>query len=197
MLEGLVTRRPITDEAETSIIDGDSVISYNNHASTSVTITVIFSTIVAISGSYAFGNAVGYSSPAKSGIMKDLGLSLSEYAVFGSILTVGGMLGAACSGKIADLVGRRGVSLLLTVTYVKDAWYPVSCLMQIPLYLAEIAAKNVRGAFSSLTILMLCCGKAVMFIMGSLINWRTSALIGVIPCVLQLIGLFFIPESPR
>ncbi|PPS06768.1 hypothetical protein GOBAR_AA13869 [Gossypium barbadense] len=203
MLEGLVTRRPITDEAETSIIDGDSVISYNNHASTSVTITVIFSTIVAISGSYAFGNAVGYSSPAKSGIMKDLGLSLSEYAVFGSILTVGGMLGATCSGKIADLVGRRGVSLLLTVTYVKDAWYPVSCLMQamgiseifcitgwfaivfskdalwldlgrllvgcgsgvlcyvrssqssliqIPLYLAEIAAKNVRGAFSSLTI---------------------------------------------
>ncbi|KAA3472745.1 sugar transporter ERD6-like 5 [Gossypium australe] len=242
MLEELVTRRPITDEAETSIIDGDCVISYNNHASTSATITVIFSTIVAISGSYAFGNAVrivGYSSPAKSGIMEDLGLSLSEYAVFGSILTVGGMLGAACSGKIADLVGRRGVSLLLTVTYVKDAWYPVSCLMQamgiseifcitgwfaivfskdalwldlgrllvgcgsgvlcyvIPLYVAEIAAKNVRGAFSSLTILMLCCGKAVMFIMGSLINWRTSALIGVIPCVLQLIGLLFIPESPR
>ncbi|KAA3472749.1 sugar transporter ERD6-like 5 [Gossypium australe] len=222
MLEELVTRRPITDEAETSIIDGNSVISYNNHASTSATITVIFSTIVAISGSYAFGNAVrilGYSSPAKSGIMEDLGLSLSEYEVFGSILTVGGMLGAACSGKIADLVGRRVVSLLLTVTYVKDAWYPVSCLMQdalwldlgrllvgcgsgvlcyvIPLYVAEIAAKNVRGAFSSLTILMLCCGKAVMFIMGSLINWRTSALIGVIPCVLQLIGLFFIPESPR
>ncbi|KAG4122512.1 hypothetical protein ERO13_D11G271450v2 [Gossypium hirsutum] len=46
-------------------------------------------------------------------------------------------------------------------------------------------------------VLMLCCGKAVMFIMGSLINWRASALIGVIPCVLQLIGLFFIPESPR
>ncbi|KAA3472748.1 sugar transporter ERD6-like 5 [Gossypium australe] len=182
---------------------------------------------------------VGYSSPAKSDIMEDLGLSLSKYAVYGSILTVGGMLEAACSGKIADLVGRRGVSLLLTVTYVKDAWNPVSCLMQamgiseifcitgwfaivfskdalwldlgrllvgcgsgvlcyvIPLYVAEIAAKNVRGAFSSLTILMLCCGKAVMFIMGSLINWRTSALIGVISCVLQLIGLFLIPESPR
>ncbi|TYG95900.1 hypothetical protein ES288_A11G305300v1 [Gossypium darwinii] len=217
MLEGLVTRRPITDEAETSIIDGDSVISYNNHASTSVTITVIFSTIVAISGSYAFGNAVGYSSPAKSGIMKDLGLSLSEYAVFGSILTVGGMLGAACSGKIADLVGRRGamgISEIFCITgwfaivFSKDAlWLDLGRLLVgcgsgvlcyvIPLYLAEIAAKNVRGAFSSLTILMLCCGKAVMFIMGSLINWRTSALIGVIPCVLQLIRLFFIPESPR
>ncbi|KAL1145452.1 hypothetical protein V6Z11_A11G299400 [Gossypium hirsutum] len=197
MLEGLVTRRPITDEAETSIIDGDSVISYNNHASTSVTITVIFSTIVAISGSYAFGNAVGYSSPAKSGIMKDLGLSLSEYAVFGSILTVGGMLGAACSGKIADLVGRRGDALWLDLgRLLVGCGSGVLCYV-IPLYLAEIAAKNVRGAFSSLTILMLCCGKAVMFIMGSLINWRTSALIGVIPCVLQLIGLFFIPESPR
>ncbi|KHG08578.1 hypothetical protein F383_35417 [Gossypium arboreum] len=169
MLEGLVTRRPITDEAETSIIDGDSV---------------------------------GYSSPAKSGIMKDLGLSLSEYAVFGSILTVGGMLGAACSGKIADLVGRRGamgISEIFCITgwfaivFSKDAlWLDLGRLLVgcgsgvlcyvIPLYLAEIAAKNVRGAFSSLTILMLCCGKAVMFIMGSLINWRTSALIGVIPC---------------
>ncbi|KAH1083583.1 hypothetical protein J1N35_023344 [Gossypium stocksii] len=108
MLEWLMMRRPITDEAETSVIDGDSVISYNHHASTSVTITVIFSTLVAISGSYAFGNAVGYSSPAKSGIMEDLGLSVSEYAVFGSILTLGGMLEAACSGKIVDLVGRRG-----------------------------------------------------------------------------------------
>ncbi|MBA0820789.1 hypothetical protein Gohar_025563 [Gossypium harknessii] len=186
-------------------LKGDRVISYNNHASTSVTITVVFSTIVAISGAYAFGNAVGYSSPAKSGIMEDIGLSLSEYAVSGSILTVGGMLGAACSGKIADLA--MGISEIFCITgwfaivFSKDAlWLDLGRLLVgcgsgvicyvIPLYVAEIAAKNVRGAFSSLTI-------AVMFIMGSLINWRTSALIGVIPCVLQLIGLFFIPKSPR
>lgn len=38
-------------------------------------------------------------------------LSIVQYSVFGSILTIGGMIGAILSGRIADLVGRRGVSL--------------------------------------------------------------------------------------
>ncbi|KAK8689462.1 hypothetical protein V6N13_088180 [Hibiscus sabdariffa] len=212
MLEGLVTRRPVIDEAATGIRDG-----CNHNGSSCVTVTVIFSTLVAISGAYAFGNAVGYSSPAKSGVMEDLGLSLAEYAVFSSILTVGGMLGAACSGKMADLLGRRGAMRIsevfcitgwLAIVFAKDAlWLDLGRLLVgcgsgvlcyvIPLYVSEIATKNVRGAFALLFSVMLCCGKAVMFVVGSLINWRNSALIGVIPCVLQLIGVFFIPESPR
>ncbi|XP_039058739.1 sugar transporter ERD6-like 5 isoform X2 [Hibiscus syriacus] len=218
VLEGLVTGKPvIIDEAATSVRYGDSTVGCNHNGSSSVTGTVIFSTLVAISGAYAFGNAVGYSSPVKSGITEDLGLSLAEYAVFSSILTVGGMLGAACSGKIADLLGGRGamgisevfcITGWLAIVFSKDAqWLNLGRLLigcgsgvlcyVIPLYLSEIATKNVRGAFASLFTVMLCCGKAVMFIIGSLINWRTSALIGVVPCVLQLIGVFFIPESPR
>nr|KJB45143.1 hypothetical protein B456_007G292200 [Gossypium raimondii] len=133
---------------------------------------------------------VGYSSPAKSGIMEDLGLSLSEYAVFGSILTVGGMLGAACSGKIADLA--MGISEIFCIT----GWFAI-VFSKDALWLDLGRLLFGCGSGVICYVLMLCCGKAVMFIMGSLINWRTSALIGVIPCVLQLIGLFFIPESPR
>ena len=33
-----------------------------------------------------------------------------QYSVFGSILTIGAMLGAIVSGSIADRAGRRGVS---------------------------------------------------------------------------------------
>lgn len=36
-------------------------------------------------------------------------LPLLQYSVFASIFTVGAMVGATVSGKIADLVGRRGV----------------------------------------------------------------------------------------
>ena len=32
-----------------------------------------------------------------------------QYSVFGSIMTIGGMVGAILSGKIADVVGRRRV----------------------------------------------------------------------------------------
>ena len=33
-----------------------------------------------------------------------------QYSVFGSILTIGAMIGAIVSGKLADYIGRRGVS---------------------------------------------------------------------------------------
>lgn len=34
-----------------------------------------------------------------------------QYSLFGSILTIGAMIGAIMSGKIADYIGRRGVSI--------------------------------------------------------------------------------------
>uniref|UniRef100_A0A7N2LAN6 Uncharacterized protein n=1 Tax=Quercus lobata TaxID=97700 RepID=A0A7N2LAN6_QUELO len=79
--------------------------------SSSATGVVVLSTLVAVSGSYVFGTAVGYSSPAQSGIMDDLGLSVAEYSLFGSILTIGAMIGAIVSGQIVDYIGRRGAKI--------------------------------------------------------------------------------------
>ncbi|XP_040372587.1 sugar transporter ERD6-like 5 isoform X4 [Rosa chinensis] len=141
----------------------------------SATSMVVLSTLVAVSGSYVFGSAVGYSSPARSGIMDDLGLSVAEYSVFGSILTIGAMIGAVVSGKMADYIGRRGV----------------------PIYIAEITPKNLRGGFTTVHQLMICCGVSLTYLIGAFVNWRALALIGTIPCVVQILGLFFIPESPR
>ncbi|TYJ17594.1 hypothetical protein E1A91_A09G062200v1 [Gossypium mustelinum] len=36
-----------------------------------------------------------------------------------------------------------------------------------------------------------------MFVVGSFVHWRTLALLATIPALLQLLLLFFIPESPR
>nr|POE98708.1 isoform 2 of sugar transporter erd6-like 3 [Quercus suber] len=43
-------------------------------------------------------------SVAQTGIMDDLGLAVAEYSLFGSILTIGAMVGAIVSGKIADCI---------------------------------------------------------------------------------------------
>uniref|UniRef100_A0A2N9EK99 Major facilitator superfamily (MFS) profile domain-containing protein n=1 Tax=Fagus sylvatica TaxID=28930 RepID=A0A2N9EK99_FAGSY len=67
----------------------------------------------------------------------------------------------------------------------------------VPVYIAEITPKNDRGALTSLSQLMIGCGKSLTFLIGSLVNWRILALLGIIPCLLHLLGLFFIPESPR
>ncbi|KAG5084373.1 hypothetical protein JHK84_054411 [Glycine max] len=44
----------------------------------SVPAILILTTLVAVSGSYVFGSAVGYSSPAQTGIMDDLNLGVAK-----------------------------------------------------------------------------------------------------------------------
>ncbi|PUZ57528.1 hypothetical protein GQ55_5G439400 [Panicum hallii var. hallii] len=45
--------------------------------------------------------------------------------------------------------------------------------------------------------LMICCGMSLAYVLGTFITWHTLAIIGVAPCLLQLVGLVMIPESPR
>ncbi|KAG6701505.1 hypothetical protein I3842_08G168400 [Carya illinoinensis] len=183
----------------------------------SATGVVVLSTLVAVSGSYVFGSAVGYSSPAQSGIMDEQGLTVAEYSLFGSILTIGAMIGALVSGKIADYIGRSGAMGLseilclagwLIIVFSKVNWcldlgrLLVGCGMGllsyvVPVYIAEITPKNLRGGFTTVHQLMICCGVSLTYLIGAFVNWRALALIGTIPCLVQLLGIFFIPESPR
>ncbi|XP_039166442.1 sugar transporter ERD6-like 5 isoform X2 [Eucalyptus grandis] len=182
-----------------------------------ITHMLVLSAFFAVCGSYVFGNAVSYSSPAESGIMDELSLSLAEYSVFGSLLTVGGLLGALCSGKIADLIGRRGAMWVTDVSGIigwcaiflsESAWsldlgrlllgFGVGLASYVvPVYVAEVTPKNLRGGFVSLCMLVIAGGMSMTYVIGSLVNWRLLACLGIIPCLLQLVGLFLIPESPR
>ncbi|KAH9754723.1 Sugar transporter ERD6-like 5 [Citrus sinensis] len=201
-----------------------SNVSGLQESDSSATPAVIFSTLVAVCGSFAYGCAIGYSSPAESGMRADLRLSVTQYSVFGSVLTVGGIIGSLVNGKIADLVGRRrhawslylgrfslGIGLVLMAYVVSDVNNFVVaefmckasdsiCIIvarQIPVYIAEITPKNIRGAFTAAFQFLLTSGLSVMYLVGTVVSWRALALIAAVPCLLQIIGLFFIPESPR
>ncbi|KAI5447404.1 hypothetical protein KIW84_015023 [Lathyrus oleraceus] len=67
----------------------------------------------------------------------------------------------------------------------------------VPVYIAEIAPKNLRGGLATTNQLMIVIGSSVSFLLGSVLNWRKLALAGVAPCICLLVGLFFVPESPR
>ncbi|KAK9691847.1 hypothetical protein RND81_09G223900 [Saponaria officinalis] len=45
--------------------------------------------------------------------------------------------------------------------------------------------------------LMCSVGSSLVFLLGLIVPWRTLALIGIIPSLVQIISVFFIPESPR
>uniref|UniRef100_A0A0A0LW38 Major facilitator superfamily (MFS) profile domain-containing protein n=1 Tax=Cucumis sativus TaxID=3659 RepID=A0A0A0LW38_CUCSA len=158
------------------------------------------------------------------------------------------MIGAIVSGKLADYIGRRGtmgfaeIFCLLGwffIAFSKTAWWLDIGRMLVgfgmgvisfvvPVFIAEITPKELRGAFTTVHQLMICFGISLTWLIGAFVNWRALALIGrtpiptyvilklkmkmvewevifhypdyvtgSVPCVIQLVGLPFIPESPR
>jgi SP family facilitated glucose transporter-like MFS transporter 8 len=178
---------------------------------------VYFTTFIAVCGSYEFGACAGYSSPTQEAIRKDLNLSLAEYSLFGSILTFGAMIGAITSGPIADFVGRKGAMRVSSafciagwlVIYFSQGPVPLDIgrlatgygmgvfSFVVPVFVAEIAPKELRGALTTLNQFMIVTAVSVSFIIGTVLSWRALAIIGLIPTAVLLLGLFFIPESPR
>ncbi|TYK16107.1 sugar transporter ERD6-like 16 isoform X1 [Cucumis melo var. makuwa] len=175
------------------------------------------STSVAVCGSFQFGSCVGYSAPVEAAIREDLNLSLSQYSMFGSILTIGAMFGAITSGRIADYIGRKQ-AMRMSACFCILGWIAIflskeSVLLDIgrlltgygigvfsyvvPIFIAEIAPKNLRGGLTTLNQLLIVMGASVAFILGTVVTWRTLALTGLIPSFTLLVGLFFVPESPR
>ncbi|KAK7378311.1 hypothetical protein VNO80_03750 [Phaseolus coccineus] len=188
------------------------------HASKGHPWMVYFCTLVAVCGSYEFGACAGYSSPTQAAIRKDFSLSLAEYSLFGSILTFGAMVGAITSGPIADFIGRKGamrVSSAFCVVgwlaiYFSEGPVPLDIgrlatgygmgvfSYVVPVFVAEIAPKELRGTLTTLNQFMITAAVSVAFTIGNVISWRALALTGgLIPTAVLLLGLFFIPESPR
>ncbi|KAJ8437546.1 hypothetical protein Cgig2_011570 [Carnegiea gigantea] len=205
-------QQPLLQPKETVINVDNSSGSRGGHAW-----TVYLSTAMAVCGSYEFGTCVGYSSPTQSALTAELGLSTAEYSLFGSILTFGAMIGAITSGPLADLTGRKGAMRVyaafcvvgwLAIYFAKNplaldigrlaGGYGMGAFSYVvPVYIAEIAPVNLRGALTTLNQVMICMGVSVGFVIGIVLSWRALALTGMIPCAILLLGLFFIPESPR
>ncbi|KFK30985.1 hypothetical protein AALP_AA6G053800, partial [Arabis alpina] len=173
--------------------------------------------IVGSCGALAFGCIIGYSAPTQSSIMKDLNLSIADYSLFGSILTVGLILGALICGKLTDLVGRVYTIWITNILFI-IGWFVIAFAKGIwmldlgrllqgisigisaylgPVYITEIAPRNLRGSASSMAQLFAGVGISVFYALGTAVSWRNLAILGSIPSLMSLPLLFFIPESPR
>lgn len=181
------------------------------------TATAIFCTMVVALGPVQFGYTNGYSSPAEDKVISDLSLTVSQYSLFGSLSNVGAMVGAIVSGKVADFIGRKGALIVaaipniagwLIIAFANDAallyvgrlltGFGVGVIsFTVPVYIAETAPKQLRGSLGAVNQLSVTIGIMLAYLFGLFVPWRPLAIIGVIPCALLIVGLFFIPESPR
>ncbi|CAN1196630.1 Sugar transporter ERD6-like 15 [Linum perenne] len=213
-----MAKRKKEDQEEESSITEELLLGLSEEEQSSpLTATLLLCIFSVACGCFSTGCIVGYSSPVEYQILQELGISVEEYSVFGSMMIVGGLVGSVGGGKIAELIGRKrtilGLDGLFIVGWVliataKGAFQldfgrlllgiaSTITLYLAPVYISEITPRNLRGTAVSVTQLTMICSVSLTFLVGSIINWRTMALIGAIPGLVQLVITFFIPESPR
>jgi SP family sugar:H+ symporter-like MFS transporter len=172
-------------------------------------------------GGLLFGYDTGVISGALLFIPNDFKLTpFLQGAIVGGLL-LGAMIGAACAGRLSDRLGRRSLIMAAGVIFTAGALLAAfapnvgvliaarfvlglavgSAALVVPLYLSEIAPTEMRGAISSLNQLMIVVGILAAFTVNAILassgNWRLMLGLAAIPSVILLLGMLFMPETPR
>ena len=168
-----------------------------------------------------FGLDVGVISGATQFIQQAFKVSDHVIEWIVSAMMLGAALGAVGAGWLSGHLGRKRSLVLAAVLFVAGsllcgfAWSPESLIaarvvlglaigiasFTAPLYLAEVAPENIRGAMVSLYQLMITIGILVAFLSDTAFSysgsWRWMLGVIAIPGAAFLAGLFALPESPR
>ena len=177
---------------------------------------------ITATGGLLFGYDTGVISGALLFIRQDFApLSPFLEGVIVSFLLVGAVVGALSGGPLSDRVGRRPTTLLaavifgvgaLAVAFAPGVGFIIFgrfllglgvglASMIVPLYIAEIAPADRRGALVSLNQLMITIGILLSYIVGVIFapieGWRYMFAVALVPALVLGIGMFMLPESPR
>lgn len=183
--------------------------------------TAVFTCILAALAGLMFGLDIGVISGAQKFIQEEFHVADSMIEWIVSIMMAGAAIGALSAAWMSAKLGRKRSLILGAVLFVAGsvlcgmAWAPEVLIVgrlvlgiaigiasfTAPLYLAEIAPERIRGAMISLYQLMITIGILVAFLSDTAFsysgNWRWMLGIIAIPGGLFLIGVFFLPYSPR
>jgi sugar porter (SP) family MFS transporter len=172
-------------------------------------------------GGILWGYDTGVISGAMLYIKNDIQLSPIVQGMVVSGLLAGAMVGAGLAGKLADSLGRRrlilGAGAVFTLGTVGAALSGTAALLVgfrfvmgvgvgiasvvVPMYLSELAPKEIRGKLTSLMQLLVTVGIFVAYLTDYALSgsgaWRWMIGLGVVPAVLLMVGIYTQPESPR
>ncbi|EGW12755.1 Solute carrier family 2, facilitated glucose transporter member 7 [Cricetulus griseus] len=143
-----------------------------------------------------------------------------------SMFPLGGLLGSLIVGLMVNKWGRKGTLLINNVFAVTPAiLMGVSKVARafeliifsrvlvgicagvsysaLPMYLGELAPKNLRGALATMTEVFVITGVllaqifSLQAILGNATGWPILLALTGVPALIQLLSLPFFPESPR
>ncbi|GMI67284.1 ERD6-like 6 [Hibiscus trionum] len=118
-----------------------------------------------------------------------------SFANHSSFLFMGRLLEGFGVGIISYTV--TSIPVLLSLVFLAMFKTAMASMVQVPVYIAEIAPQNMRGSLGSVNQLSVTIGIMLAYLLGLFTNWRVLAVLGILPCLILIPGLFFIPESPR
>ncbi len=180
--------------------------------------------LVAATGGLLFGFDTGVISGALPFLKEYWALSDKTVEWVTTTVLLGAVLGAIGSGKLSDLLGRKKMINVNAVIFSVGALgcafatsITVLIIMRViigiaigitsyvaPMYIAEISPTRKRGALVTLNQLMITIGILVSYISDYLLSndanlesWRWMFGVGLIPGIVLLVGMWFLPETPR
>lgn len=183
-----------------------------------------FTTIVAATaalGGLLFGYDTGVISGALLFLKDAFGLSTAMEGMVTSAVLAGAAVAAIFGGWLADRFGRRPVMLALALLFVAGALLSATapgvevlivarvligvCIGVVsfvaPLYIAELAPPERRGALVSLNQLAITIGILVSYVVDTVFAhsgaWRWMLGLGAVPGLVLAWGMLVLPESPR
>ena len=182
--------------------------------------------VVATFGGLLFGYDTGVVNGALEPLTHDFGLTPRTEGIVVSFLTIGAAFGAVVGGRLSDAFGRRSNILLLATFFIVGTlacalapnWQFLAgarfflglavgaASTTVPVYLAELAPFEKRGSLVTRNEVMIVVGQFAAFVINAIIFnvwgehdgvWRYMLAVAVLPAIALLIGMLFLPESPR
>ncbi|WP_121812337.1 sugar porter family MFS transporter [Mucilaginibacter kameinonensis] len=185
---------------------------------------VLLIAVIAATGGLLFGFDTGVISGALPFLKQYWQLSDASIEWITTTVLVGAVVGALTSGKLSDIIGRKKMIIINAVIFTVGALgcaYAANVTMLmimrviigfaigitsyvVPMYISEISPARVRGALVTLNQLMITLGILLSYITDYWLSndtnnesWRWMFLVGFVPAAILLLGMFFLPETPR
>ncbi|MFJ2189143.1 sugar porter family MFS transporter [Kitasatospora sp. NPDC087861] len=172
-------------------------------------------------GGILFGYDLGVIAGILVVISKTWQLSGLDKGVVTAALSVGAVLGAGLAARLTGRIGRRrtimvagGVVILGTLACVLAPGFGSLVAFRtvlglgvglssatVPTYLSELAPARIRGAMGSLNQIFIVSGILIAFLVDYWLQphgqWRWMFAGALLPAVVLVAGLAFLPETPR
>lgn len=182
---------------------------------------IVMTSITVAIGGFLFGYDTAVISGAILFVRSQFHLTSVQTEIAVSIVLAGALMGTAFGGYLGDRFGRRPTLLMTAITYgvfalttglANGPWlFVVSRLfvgvavgissMLAPLYIAELAPEGIRGALVTLNQIAISTGVVAAYYVDYLLagsgNWRWMFMSAIVPSVILLVGLLYLPETPR